>query len=63
VENLNVAVAKIRERGRVPLGVLSYDPRTDTIHVQLFKDIQDVDEANAILSKYDLAVMQEDNNS
>lgn len=60
MESLAEAVSKIRESGRVPLGVLSYDPRTDTIHVQLFKDIQDFDEANAILGKYGLAVLPED---
>jgi hypothetical protein len=60
VESLRSAVAKMREKGRVPLGVLSYDPRTDTIHVQLFKDIQDVNEANAILAKYDLTVLPEE---
>lgn len=53
-------MAKIRDSGRVPLGVLSYDPRTDSVHIQLFKDIQDVGEANAILDKYGLAVLPED---
>lgn len=54
---LREAVEKIREKGRVPLGVLSYDPRSDTLHVQLFEDIQDIDEANAILIKFNLAVV------
>jgi len=60
VESLSSAVSKIRDAGRVPLGVLSYDPRTDSIHVQIFKDIQDVEEANALLLKYGLVCLPED---
>lgn len=44
----------------MPLGVLSYDPGTDTLHVQLFDDVRDVEEANAILIKFNLAVLPED---
>lgn len=61
VISLGDGVKKIREMGRVPLGVLSYDPRTDTLHVQLFLDVQDLDEANAILAKFNLAVLPERN--
>lgn len=57
---LREAVQRIRGIGRVPLGVLSYDPRTDTLHVQLFEDIQDIGEANAILIKFNLAVVDND---
>jgi hypothetical protein len=59
-ESLHAAVAKIREMGRVPLGVLSYDPRTESVHVQLFKDVQDIPEANAILFEFGLKVLPED---
>lgn len=58
--SLGDGVKKIREMGRVPLGVLSYDPHTDQIHIQLFMDIQDTAEANAILAKFNLAVLPED---
>ena len=60
MESLHAAVTRIRELGRVPLGILSYDPRTDSVYVQLFKDIQDAREANAILEKYGLAILPED---
>lgn len=56
---LRDAVVRIREAGRVPLGVLSYDPRSDSLHVQLFEDIQDIEEANAILIKFNLAVVRD----
>jgi hypothetical protein len=60
LESLHQTVNKIRNSGRVPLGVLSYDPRTDSVHVQLFKDIQDIPEANALLFKFGLVVLPED---
>jgi hypothetical protein len=42
------------------MGILSYDPRTDELAISLFDDIQDIDEANAVLSKFNLAVSKED---
>lgn len=60
MESLRAAVDRIRELGRVPLAILSYDPRTDALHVQLFADIQDTAEANAILDRFGLVVLPED---
>ena len=42
------------------MGILSYDPRSDELGISLCDDIQDMAEANAILSKFNLAVLPED---
>ena len=58
--SLPAAVQKMRDSGCVPLGVLSYDPQTDSIHISIFTDVMDIGEANALLSKYNLAVTEEE---
>lgn len=59
-EGLLKAVERIRAEGRVPIGILAYDPRTDELTLLAFDDIQDIGEANAILSKFNCCVIEKD---
>ena len=59
-ESLRRAVDRIRLEGRVPMGILSYDPRSDELGISLCDDIQDMAEANAILAKFNLAVIEKE---
>ena len=59
-EDLLEAIKRIRAEGRVPIGILIYDPGSDALTMLAFEDIQDIDEANAILSKINLAVIEKE---
>jgi len=61
-EGLTSAMKKIRASGCVPVGVLYYDPNADALHMKLFEDIQDIGEANALLTKFNIAVVLDGEN-
>ena len=49
-------VRQLRQAGKVPLGIISYDVAGDCIDIALFPDV-DNDEARVILSKFGLSIL------
>lgn len=50
---LSTVIERLRDCGRVPLGIVSFNVEKDRIDLHLFQSI-DPDEANAILEKFGL---------
>ena len=57
--SLSSAVKMIRENGNVPIGVLSYNVAEDKLDILLLLDV-DAGEAAAILSKFNLGIIIEE---
>jgi hypothetical protein len=45
------AVEKLRLERKVPLGVLAFDVENECLVLFLFRDMRDMEEANALLAK------------
>jgi hypothetical protein len=49
-------VKQLRQEGKVPLGIISYDVQGESIDIATFPDV-DKDEARVILSKFGLSIL------
>jgi hypothetical protein len=45
------AIEKLRKEGRVPIGIIVYEMKAERLALLLLPDVQDMKEANALLSQ------------
>jgi hypothetical protein len=53
---LSEAIEKLRKEGRVPIGIIVYEMKADRLALLLLPDVQDMKEANALLSQIGIKV-------
>ncbi|HEY6386180.1 MAG TPA: hypothetical protein VIX91_10900 [Candidatus Acidoferrum sp.] len=49
--SLSEYIEELRKKGQVPVGVIAYDVAAERLHLLLFPDIRDMEEANALLAQ------------